>query len=125
MRRRGNSVIPTVLALSAFLMLAGLGGCTPWPDYATGGLAERHATDSAAIVLLENRYETLVTAGGLRLAAGRMTDASLLLVRARREHAAGLLEDAERSTWQVESMLASIERDIRPSRPAARSRPGS
>lgn len=125
MRRGAERAIALAFAFCAPLPLAGLGGCVPWPGYATGGLAERHPTESPEIVLLESRYEALAEAGAMQSSAARMTETNLMLMRARREFAAGLVEDAQHSAMQVDAMLAVMERDIRPGRPRARSRAGS
>lgn len=122
-RRMGTATTTAAAAVLAMLMLPALAGCTPWPEYGTGGLAERQPTESAAVVLLDNRYQALVAAGALRLAAGRMTEANLMLVRARREFAAGLFEDSDHSLAKADAIIASLERDIRPQR--ARPRAGS
>ena len=115
---------PVPVVLLTLAAVGGAGGCTPWPEYATGGIAERRPPESMALAALQSRYDALVAAGGMRLAGGRMTEASLALVRARREHAAGLHADSERSAAHASGLIVSLERDIRPGRVAARPQPG-
>ena len=91
---------------------AGLGACTPWPGLATGGLAERHATDWGPLRTLQERYDTVLKAGADRLAAGRMEEAHLLLIRAQREHEGALVEDADVTLAKAEGVIAGIEHDV-------------
>lgn len=91
---------------------AGLGACTPWPEYATGGMAERHPTTSPAILVLEERCEAVGRAGGDRFLPGRMTDTRLLLQRARREVAGELTADSDQTLLRAEMLLSAIERDL-------------
>lgn len=125
MRQGAEKATVTALGMVALFLCAGLVGCVPWPEYGTGGLAERQETSSPEVIELEGRYQALVDAGGMRVAAGRMIETNLLLTRARREFAAGMTEDGLQSAAQVDRLLLMLERDIRPARGKARFRTGS
>ena len=96
-----------VAAAGAFLA-----GCAPWPGEATGGLAERHPSDWVQGRQIEERYMTLANAGADMRMPARMGEARELLIRARREHAGGLIKDAAYTLGAVDTMLSSIEHDM-------------
>jgi type IV pilus biogenesis protein CpaD/CtpE len=106
---------PGGIWLVSFVVVAAttaLGGCTPWPTYATGGLAERYQTAWAPLAGLERRYDAALRAGGDRFAASRMIDTQLLLARAQREHEGGLIEDANLTLTKADGLLRNIEHDL-------------
>jgi hypothetical protein len=102
-----------VLFIGLALLTQSLAGCTPWPEMATGGAAERHPTASVEVINLEHRYAALRQRGADRRAAARMVEVSLLLARARREYVAELALDLQSTLLVAEAVLASIERDMR------------
>jgi hypothetical protein len=106
-------------AAGVFLSLIAA-GCTPWPAVGTGGLAERQETESPHIIVLESRYLALADSGAYRRAAARMYDAGLLLVRARREAAAGLDLDLEATLAAADEVITLVEHDMRRRAPAYR-----
>lgn len=102
--------------LTAGIFAIALAGCAPWPGEAGGGLAERHSTEWVQGRLMEERYVGLLKAGADARMPARMGEAREMLIRARREHAGGLLEDAAHSLGKVDVMLSSVEREM-PRRP--------
>lgn len=109
---------PTRLSpvLISALLAVHVSACTPWPEYGTGGMAERHPTVSYAIMALEDRCDALSRAGAEQAVPGRMEEARLLLRRARREIAGDLLEDSDRTLGQAEMLITAIERYVRADR---------
>lgn len=55
---------------------------------------------------------SLAGAGADTRMPARMGEARELLIRARREHAGGLVKDAEYTLGTVDTMLSSIEHDM-------------
>lgn len=97
------------LIASSFALACAIQGCAPWPASAEGGLAERETSSSPAIFSARERFEALARAGGLDSSPGRMSEARELLVRAHREHAGGLMADAEVTLFHVSAKLDAIE----------------
>jgi hypothetical protein len=73
----------------------GLGAVTDWPAEGTGGLAERRPTTYQSLADLEYRMWQLEAAGAREYASSDFAEAELLLIRIRREVAAGLEMDAD------------------------------
>jgi hypothetical protein len=96
----------------AFVAMAGLSGCTPWPMEASGGLAERHATHWGAALQMDDRYQHLFNNGAVSWAPARMMDARILLARARREHTGELIEDARATLLLADGVLVTLEHDL-------------
>jgi hypothetical protein len=101
-----------VLIAIAVVLSMGLGGCTPWPVAANGGLAERHPTASVLLLTLESRYDAAAKAGATRFLPGRLAEVELLIIRAKREHEGGLLEDSTVTAAKADLVLSAIERDL-------------
>ena len=115
MKRLGHALI--VLAV---VLTTGLGGCTPWPVAANGGLAERHPTVSAPLLALESRYHAAAKAGADRFSPGRLAEAELLIIRAKREHEGGLIDDCNVTLSKADIVLSAIEHDLSARRTIAR-----
>lgn len=111
--------------IAVTLVMLAVCGCTPWPEFGGGGMAERHPTRSVAIMELEARCDALSRAGADRLAAAGMYEARLVLRRARREVAGDLLDDAAKSIWRAEALVIAMERDMGVSRRGGERRSGS
>jgi hypothetical protein len=62
---------------------------------------------------MEERFVALLKAGAEARMPARMAEAREQLIRARREHAGGLVGDAEISLGAVDRILWSIERDMK------------
>jgi hypothetical protein len=114
------------LLLVVVSTVVGLTGCTPWPMEASGGLAERHPTHWGAVLQMDDRYQQLFHHGAVSWAPARMMEARTLLARARREHTAELIEDAEATLRLADGVLVSLEHDLaKRSRSTSRQRPGT
>jgi hypothetical protein len=97
----------------------GIGAVTEWPDEGTGGLAERRPTTYQSLADLEYRMWQLESAGAREYAASDFAEAELLLIRIRREVAAGLEMDADTHISLLEHRFDVIERRLgERSRPA-------
>jgi len=113
------------LAAQILVLAFALGGCygigavTQWPDEGTGGGAERRPTTYQSLADLEYRMWQLESAGAREYAASDFAEAELLLIRVRREVAAGLEMDADTHISLLEHRFDVIERRIS----AVRSRP--
>jgi hypothetical protein len=90
-------------------MAALLGGCVAWPETATGGLAEMYPSTSPRLKRLELRFVGLANGPAANMAPAMLIEARGYLIRAKREHAGGLLVDAEASADQVETILTLLE----------------
>lgn len=101
----------TSLAFAVTLTLA-LAGCTPWPDYANGGMAERHAVGWRPVRSAQQRHDALVNAGAERFFPARMVDVRNLINRAMREHEGGLLRDADLTIFRAEELIFLVEADM-------------
>ena len=107
---------------AAALLMACLAGCAePWPIEGRGGMAERREPADAALVQAGG---DLVRLSEEHTAPGRLSMASELYVRARREHDAGLFQDAENSLADA-ARLAGLYSPASgfPKRPACAVRP--
>jgi hypothetical protein len=114
------------LLMVMLVAVAGLAGCTPWPMEASGGLAERHATQWGAALQMDDRYQRLFNGGAVSWAPSRMMDARILLARARREHTGELDADAEATLRLADGVLVTLEHDMeKRSRAQTPPRPGS
>lgn len=99
-----------VAALVVLVAVAGLAGaCAPWPETATGGLAELYPSSSGRINQLEARYTAQAHGPAADRAPAQLLEARGYLIRAKREQAGGLLADAEVSADRVESILRALE----------------
>jgi hypothetical protein len=106
------------LAAQILVLAFSLGGClgigavTDWPDSGTGGLAERRPTTYQSLADLEYRMWQLEAAGAREFAAGDFAEAELLMIRIRREVAAGLNMDADTHISLLEHRFDVIERRL-------------
>jgi len=89
-----------------------LAGCTPWPDYATGGLAERHPIEWRQVRTVQERYNALTRGGADRFYPGRMIEVRNLINRAMREHEGGLPNDADVTLAIAAELTALVEADM-------------
>ena len=102
---RPAHILPMAVALS---LVASLGACgSPWPQPGTGGLAERSAYANESYEKAAETIDRLTLEGGDRYAASDMVEARLLLTRARREQAGGLVDAA---TMDLERLKATTDR---------------
>ena len=123
-------MVPYMRLANVWLFLAvtgvtALGGCTPWPGPASGGWAERFATDWVALRELQDRYHSAQRSGGDRFAAGQMVEAHLLIIRAQREHEGGLGEDSNLTLAQADRVMTKIEHELRAKRASLHGPPGN
>ena len=102
---RPAHILPTAIALA---LAASLGACG-WPEAGTGGLAERSAHANAAYEKATETLDRLTVEGGDRYAAADMVEARLLLTRARREQAGGLVEAAAMDLGRFNATVDRIE----------------
>jgi hypothetical protein len=106
------------LAAQILVVALSLGGCLgngavqEWPDEGTGGLAERRPTTYQSLADLEYRMWQLESSGAREFAASDFAEAELLLIRVRREVAAGLEMDADTHISLLEHRFDVIERRI-------------
>lgn len=117
LRRAGSS--PAAAALAIVILCSTVSGCALWPGYGGGGWAERHPVDCPEVLPLMERLDALDRRGASAFHKGRMVDADLMIVRARRELAGGLKKDAQFSMYQADLILTAIENDM--ARSSARS----
>lgn len=101
---RPAHILPSALALA---LVASLGACGGWPEAGTGGLAERAAYANASHEKASETLDRLTIEGGDRYAAADMVEARLLLNRARREQAGGLVDAAN---MDLERFKAAVDR---------------
>ncbi|WP_284179831.1 hypothetical protein [Rhabdaerophilum sp. SD176] len=100
--------------LAILVLIAGLaGGCATWPEPGTGGFAERRPVEDPGLQGLTMRYETLRQRGAERWAAGLADEARLLLIRAQRNHQAGLADDLAEDQRRLARVLDTIEPHLR------------
>ena len=83
------------ILILAFACASTLSGCAaltaaPWPTEGTGGFAELLPIDDDRIEALRDRVESFRERGAATAAAAEFASADLLLVRVRREVAAGV-----------------------------------
>ncbi len=98
-------IVPAALALA---MASTVGACgAAWPEAGTGGLAERQAVGGATFDQAGETLDRLTAEGGDRYAAADMVEARLLLTRARREQAGGLIDAA---TMDLERFKATVDK---------------
>jgi hypothetical protein len=101
---RGNTFCLRA-ALAVLVLLSGsLQGCISWPKQAQGGLAELQPASDPLLTTLRSAFARLLDENAERKHPAKMLQAQLLLVRAHREHAAGLLIDyreTARQTWET------------------------
>jgi len=92
------------LLLVLAMTVAGLQGCVSWPKEASGGLAELHPPRDPLLRTLRNAFSHLLEDGALNTQPAKMLEAQLLMIRAHREHAGGLLidyRDTAREAWET------------------------
>jgi len=89
-----------------------LASCTPWPDYATGGLAERHPIEWRQVRTVQERYNALTRIGADRFYPGRMIEVRNLINRAMREHEGGLPNDADVTLSIAAELTSLVEADM-------------
>jgi hypothetical protein len=100
--------------LAILLLVASLaGGCATWPEPGTGGFAERRPVEDPGLQGLTARYEGLRQRGAERWAAGLADEARLLLIRAQRNHQAGLDDDLAEDQRRLARVLDAIEPHLR------------
>ncbi len=97
-------------------------GCVAWPERATGGLAETYQSESPRLRDLERRFVEATKGRATTAAPAALMEARGYLIRAKREHAGGLLADAQASADRVEGVLEWLEARglVAPSRPDAK-----
>ncbi|MEQ1696021.1 MAG: hypothetical protein ABL901_09310 [Hyphomicrobiaceae bacterium] len=110
---QANVPQPVVRAAVVIALTMMLAGCTPWPEYASGGLAERHYTGWGPVLHLRDRYHALTLSGADRFYPGRLVDVRNLINRATREHEGGLPDDAMLSVARAGELLSLVEADMR------------
>lgn len=101
---RPAHIVPSAIALA---LVASLGACGGWPEAGTGGLAERTPYANASYEKASETLDRLTIDGGDRYAAADMVEARLLLNRARREQAGGLVDAAN---MDLERFKAAVDR---------------
>lgn len=100
--------------LAILLLVASLaGGCATWPEPGTGGFAERRPVEDPGLQGLTARFEGLRQRGAERWAAGLADEARLLLIRAQRNHQAGLDDDLAEDQRRLARVLDAIEPHLR------------
>lgn len=118
---RNGRPFMAAFAVSAAMMLT-LPGCTPWPVSGSGGLAERHPVMWPDALVVQDRCLEVLRRGGREIAAGRMDEIRILLVRAVREYEGGLEVEAQLTLARADLILSGVERDLRRARPTDRAR---
>lgn len=107
---------------------ATLGGCTPWPDEGTGGIAERRPSENEELLRLERRLQDAIARGSRHSYAAQTAEAELQLIRTRRTWSAGFAEDYVTNYEVLDVLVRDIEAHVRalPSRdaPAQRRKAG-
>ena len=106
-----NYQIALMLLLSA--ALAGAGGCTPWPDAGTGGIAERRPSENDELLLLERRLADAIARGSRHAYAAQTAEAELQLIRTRRTWSAGFAEDYVTNYEVLDVLVRDIEAHVR------------
>ena len=107
MMLRPAHILPAAIALA---LVATLGACgSPWPQAGTGGLAERSAMANESYEKAAETLDRLTVEGADRYAAADMVEARLLLTRARREQAGGLVEAATMDLGRFNATVDRIE----------------
>ena len=111
------------ILILAFACASTLSGCAaltaaPWPTEGTGGFAELLPIDDDRIEALRDRVESFRERGAATAAAAEFASADLLLVRVRREVAAGLLIDADSDVTELERVFAKIDKALQGSKRA-------
>jgi hypothetical protein len=106
MRALRNILLAAVLGLS---LPACITPYTPWPDEATGGLAEKEAAFDPELESLKKRYTALQDVKAETRFPALMLEAQRLIVRASRERAGALVIDSSRTAAEVSSLLAQLE----------------
>jgi len=107
--------------LGVLVLVVSSSGCVAWPERATGGLAELYRSESPRLNELERRFEQLARGRAADYAPAALLEARDLLVRAKREHAGGLLADSEVTAARLDAVLAWVEARW-PAQVASRSR---
>ena len=103
---RPAHILPAAIGLA---LVASLGACNAWPEAGTGGLAERAVQANEAFEKASETLDRLTVEGGDRYAAADMVEARLLLTRARREQAGGLVDAATMDLERFKAMAERIE----------------
>lgn len=104
---------PLAPLLAAALAAGLLAGCASWPEPGAGGYAERRPATEPRLAALVDRYEALRDRGAPRFVAGLADEARLLMVRAQRNHAAGLDDDFSLDLTRLAALLDRIELHLR------------
>lgn len=95
--------------VASLFLASGLAGCVAWPEPGTGGMAEVYPSKSRRLRDLEYRFVALTRGPAAEYAPARLLEARGHLIRAKREHAGGLLADASVSTDRVEEIVMQLE----------------
>ncbi|MDB5568961.1 MAG: hypothetical protein JWN93_144 [Hyphomicrobiales bacterium] len=111
--RSPSSFRPFRAGLVICLLLA-QGGCAilerRWPDAGTGGFGEYYATPDPRAHALGERLADLEARQARTYAAAEFDEASMLMVRIRREVAADHPEDAAENMDKLEIILERMQR---------------
>ncbi len=103
--------------LIAFAAVSGLQGCVSWPKEARGGLAERERATDPVLLALRKAFRRLINEGALKTHPAPMLEAQLLVIRAHREHAGGLLQDYRETADAAWAVMARIDPSLGPFHP--------
>lgn len=109
------------LRVAALLAAAlALSGCAllqkSWPPPGGGQFGELFETEDERARAIEARMTAFDERGARRYAAGDFDEASTLLIRVKRQVAAGLILDAEDDMDRMEPILTRIETRLRSAR---------
>lgn len=97
-------------ALAAFLLVPLLASCGhPWPREARGGMAERDEVTEPALRSMRDAIALRAAHPG-PVGTGPVAEAGELYVRAVREDAAGLKQDADRTLLKASMTLGGADR---------------
>jgi hypothetical protein len=96
-------------ALLMAVMLS-LGGCASWPESGRGGLAERRVVEDSRLESLARRFEGQRVRGAELHAAGLSSEVRTHLIRAQRNHSAGIYDDFELDLLHIARLLDAIDR---------------
>jgi len=111
---RGDTCRRWVLLLILAAMVSGLQGCVSWPKEARGGLAELQPAHDPLLRSLRSAFSHLLDNGALKTHPAQMLEAQLLMIRAHREHAGGLLVDFRESARKAWAAMREVDPTIGP-----------
>jgi hypothetical protein len=80
-----------------------------YPDIGTGGFAEWRPIEDQRLLAMNERLEVLRKQGAALFAAAAFAETEIMLVRCRREAAAGLKIDVVADLEKLERQMAAIE----------------